>query len=1180
MADHNDPDADRHKSRDRGGNSAEPVIVLIGASAGGIHALQSFFGALPERTGAAYIVVVHLDPAHRSELASIIGSRTKIPVVQLGERQRLEADHVYVIPPDRELQMVDHEIISLEFREPRGQRSPIDLLFRSVAQQVGDGFAVVLSGAGSDGALGVRAVKEAGGIILVQEPNEAEYASMPRSAIATGVADFVLPARELAKRLIDLIHVKSNVPSAEIRQFDEEQLRRVLAHLRVRTGHDFSKYKRSTILRRIARRMQVVRADGLAEYYEVMRDNAEEAQALLSDLLISVTTFFRDGTAFQKLAQDVLPELFEDKAAEETVRVWIPGCATGEEAYSFAILLLEEASRHPIRQPMQVFGSDLDARALASAREGRFPLSIEADVSEERLRRFFAREGEHYRVRQEVRDLVLFAVHDLLKDPPFSHVDLISCRNVMIYLDRELQEQVCSTFHYALNPGRYLFLGASETADNPPGLFRTVDRGVRVYQSTAIPGDRPRLLPRLLGPVRAREQITHLGRTLSPTVALGEAAMHRRALEQVAPPSILVDETHRVVHLSENAGRFILPSGGPLSGDAVDLVRTELRFELRSALNRAFEQNQSTLSLPVLIRFNGAPHRVHLVVKPVQENATDPRSVVVMFIEGGAIDDTLVSSDRQVSDETVRRLTQELELTQARLRTVREESDAANEELRAANEELQSINEEYRSTSEELETSKEELQSINEELQTVNSELKLKLEAISRAHSDLQNLIAATDFGTLFLDTSLRIKRFTDRVTELFSVTQTDEGRPITDFAHQLQYDDLVKDARTVLVDLAPIRREVRSRGGRWYDMRVRPYRTMDDKIDGVVITFVDVSERHAVEETLRSSERQLLQQKHLIDLSSDPIFVWDFDGGILEWNRGSEELYGYTREEALGKNKERLLQTVVSDSSFAELKSKLLKDGNWSGILRQKTKAGQDLLVEARTELETFNGRRLVLESTRDVTAREAAERRLRLLLSELTHRVRNTLAVIQAIARHTVRNSKSMEDFIERFEGRLSALASAHTLLVGSDWKGADLAELARKQLAPHITDNPNRLRLEGDPVSLPAHLATPFGLVLHELATNAAKYGSLSVSSGTVNVAWTTSMRNNPHMLRLVWTEAGGPRVARRKASGFGHTLIENAIPGAHVEWEFQPSGLVCTIELALSEANGHGAEESQS
>jgi two-component system, chemotaxis family, CheB/CheR fusion protein len=357
--------------------------------------------------------------------------------------------------------------------------------------------------------------------------------------------------------------------------------------------------------------------------------------------------------------------------------------------------------------------------------------------------------------------------------------------------------------------------------------------------------------------------------------------MHRRAIEQVAPPSILVDEAHRVVHLSENAGRYLLPSGGPLSGDAVDLVRPELRFELRSALNRAFEQRESTLSLPMAVRFNGAPHRVHLQVKPVQENgAFGPRRAVIMFIEGEAVDENVGSLDRQATDDSVRRLRQELELTQARLRTVREESEAANEELRAAN---------------------EELQSVNEELQTVNSELKLKLEAISRAHGDLQNLVAATDIVTLFLDSGLRIKRFTDRVTELFSITQIDEGRPITDFANRLEYSDLMKDARSVRSDLAPIRREVQTHSGRWCDMRLRPYRTVDDKIDGIVITFVDISERHQVEEALRESERRLAQEKRLVDLSRDPIFVWDFDGGIVEWNRGSEELYGYSSEQAVG---------------------------------------------------------------------------------------------------------------------------------------------------------------------------------------------------------------------------------------------------------------------------------------
>src|SRR5262249_42577245 len=466
-----------------------------------------------------------------------------------------------------------------------------------------------------------------------------------------------------------------------------------------------------------------------------------------------------------------------------------------------------------------------------------------------------------------------------------------------------------------------------------------------------------------------------------------------------------------------------------------------------------------------------------------------------MFIEGDTIDEVGLSRDTQSNDETVRRLSEELELTQSRLRTVREESDAANEELRAANEELQSINEEYRSTSEELETSKEELQSINEELQTVNSELKLKLEAMSRAHSDLQNLMAATDFGTLFLDAQLRIKRFTDKVTELFSLTPSDEGRPVTDFSHQLDYPDLTKDAKAVLNDLAPVRREVKSRSGHWYDVRMRPYRTVDDKIDGVVITFVDVSERLRIEGALRHSEHKLLQLKSLVDLSRDPIFIWDFEGGIVEWNRGCEELYGYTRAEALGKTKEKLLATQVTNSSFDKLRETLLAQGSWSGELRQKTKGERELVVESRMGLEALDGRQLVMESTRDITDRKLWEQRQTLLLGELAHRVKNTLSVVQSIAHQTLRSSPSAEDFIEHFGGRLLALDTAHSLLIQSDWKGADLAALAQRQLEPYTSDNPGRLRIEGETVVLSADLATPFGLVLHELTTNAAKYGSLT-------------------------------------------------------------------------------------
>lgn len=1023
-----------------------PPLVLIGASAGGIRPLEQLFSSIPDNTGASFIVVVHLDPQRRSELSNIIATRTRMAVAQVTQHEKLEPNRVYVIPPDRRLQIIDHELSALEFEEPRGQRSPIDGLFRSVAERVGDGFAVILSGAGSDGTIGIRAVKETGGIILVQDPTEAEYASMPRSAIGTGVVDFVLPVKQLAARLTDLIAVKrSGKDFAGGDVVDEDLLRRVLAHVRVRTGHDFSKYKRSTVLRRIARRMQVSRTETLREYYDTMRESPDEAQALLGDLLISVTTFFRDVEAFEALRTVVLPDLFRQDEAD-SVRVWVPGCATGEEAYSIAMLLIEEASRHELRPPMQIFGSDLDARGLAIAREGRYPTSIETDVSEERLKRFFVREGDGYRVRQEVRDIVLFAVHDLLKDPPFSHVDLISCRNVLIYLDRDLQEQVCSTFSYALRPGGYLMLGGSEGADSPPGLFRLLDRNARIYQSTTLPGEKPRALPSLLGPVRFREQSIQPGRVLTPTTALSEAAVHRRAIERVAPPSILVDETHRVLHMSDNAGRFVQPSGGPLSGDVVDLVRPELRFELRSALNRLYEQNSATLSLPIMVRFNGNPHRVHLLVRPADNAEVSAlRQAVIMFIEGEEVTDPVAVTEGQASSETVRRLTQELELTQSRLRTVREESDAANEELRAANEELQSINEEYRSTSEELETSKEELQSINEELQTVNSELKLKLETISRAHSDLQNLMAATDFGTLFLDSQLRIKRFTNRVTELFSITPADEGRPITDFAHQLDYQDLTSDARALLANLAPVQREVQSRAGRWYDVRMRPYRTVDDKIDGVVITFVDVS-------------------------------------------------------------------------------------------------------------------------------AQKQAAERMDLMVGELQHRTRNLLAMVQSIASQTIEHSVSLEVFRQTFVDRLAALSRVQSLLSQTDMGGISFGALVRLEL--EALGARNGVSVEGPEVILPLSTIQTLALALHELATNARKYGALASETGKLSIRWELKIDEEGKRAILIrWSEDGTLETSGKPANpdgGYGRILIEKALPYTlHAKTSFELGGgkLRCTIEVPI-------------
>ncbi len=1018
--------------------------VGIGASAGGLKALQSFIQEIPPDTGAAFVVIVHLEPTHTSELAEILGRKARIPVEQVSKKVRLEPNKIYVIPPNRRLLISDHEIATFAFDEPRGRRSPIDQFFRSLADQHGDGFAVVLTGAGSDGAVGAKAIKEAGGLILVQDPQEAEYPSMPRSAIATGLADVVLPVTELAQQLVELIKTKAYIPDEDLAPKEEETLQRILAYLRSRTGHDFLRYKRSTIYRRLARRMQVRKIGTLSEYLAFTKRKPEEVQNLFHDLLISVTTFFRDPAFFEALATKVISKLCELDVTTGPVRVWVPGCASGEEAYSIAILFAEEAAKRDMRAEVQVFASDIDGPALSIAREGRYPLAIEGDVGEERVRKYFTREADHLHIRREIRDMVLFATHSLLKDPPFSKLHLISCRNLLIYLEKDLQQQVLATFNYALRPGGYLFLGSSESADNPHGLFRTLDREARIYQSKG-PGGEARELPYITSAPAIGEGAI-LGQTAIPIVP--PSAAHHRALELIGPPSILVDANYEIVNMSEDAGRFIKPSGGQMRNDITELVRQELRFDLRAGLHLAFERGQPSLSLAIPVQFNGSPHRVFIQVKAVSLNKGKTRQAVIFFIEGDSLEEQEVEktqTDRdQASAEANRRLKEELELTRTRLRASREEFEAANEELRAANEELQSINEEYRSTAEELETSKEELQSINEELQTVNSELKIKLDNVSRTNNDLQNFMAATDVGTLFLDSNLYIKRFTPPITELFNIKPPDEGRSITDFTHRLDYADFVQDAKTVLKDFKIIEREIKG-GGRWYLTRLRPYRTAEDRTDGLVCTFVDVTARIKAEEALKTSEA------------------------------------------------------------------------------------------------------------------------RLRLLLGELSHRVKNTLAVVQSIARQSFAENVPRLEALETFSNRLRALASAHDLLVGSNWSGACLRELIQKQMSPHLPIDGRRIIVEGPILSLPPDVATPMALVLHELATNALKYGSLSLPDGTLRLNWALS--EDKSEFKFTWQESGGPVVKPPSHEGFGSFLIKNGLPDAKVDLRFPEEGLVCTMTMPV-------------
>jgi two-component system CheB/CheR fusion protein len=822
-------------------------VVGIGASAGGIEALREFFGALSPELGLAYVVIVHLAPDHESELAGILSRRTKMPVLEVTDQEiKLARNSVYVIPPDRKLELRDGSIRALPFKNHVGRRSAIDLFFHSLAENYGDGFAVVMSGGGSDGTVGAKAIKAAGGVVLVQDPREATHEAMPRAVVDTGIADVVLPVRELAQRLGELSQYKEKLaplippPMAEptIDEDGEMALKRIFELVRMRTGHDFSRYKRATILRRVGRRIQLNHQSSLDHYLALLRENADEVQLLFDDLLISVTSFFRDPQAWEVLRiQVVMPLVDRAAAGAGPIRVWVPGCATGEEAYTLAILFREEIARRDVHCELVIFGSDVDQGALATAREGLYSASIVADVSEQRLTRFFRAEAESYRISSEIRDCVVFAAHSVLRDPPFSKLHLISCRNLLIYLDRELQQQLQQVFRYGLRDDGYLFIGISETAD--PELYEPLDKQHRLFRALSRPAIPTMRLPQLPSTPHMPAVVERVrDRNFRPR--RGAAETHIDMLETFSPPSVLVDEKWNVEHLSESAGRYLQPRGGAPTQTVTDLVRLELVEELRSVLHRAIEMRQPALSAFVPVRFNGHAVLVAVLAQPRLGVEGRDTYVLVTFLEGGPVQGDEGSSTRsESSDAIVLNLRDKLRIAEQRLETMRQEHGLAYEDLRAANEELQSLNEEYRSTTEELETSKEELQSVNEELQTVNHELKIKLEEVSRASNDLENFMAATDIPMLFLDRSLAIKRYTAPLRQIFNIKPHDHGRPISDLTHNMDYSDLESDAGRVLTSLVPIERHVKTRDGEPRTVRIRPYRTTEDKIDGVVVTFV-----------------------------------------------------------------------------------------------------------------------------------------------------------------------------------------------------------------------------------------------------------------------------------------------------------------------------------------------------
>lgn len=861
------------------GDAAFPVVG-IGASAGGLRAFEAFFEALPDDPGMAFVLVQHLDPDHESELAALVQRHTGMPVTQVSDQATPEPDHVYVIPPGKSLRLREGKLHLTEPEQPHGQRAPIDLFFRSLADECGErAVCVILSGTGSDGALGLKSVKERGGLVMAQAPGDAEYDGMPQSALATDLVDLVAPAGELAEQLMayrrsaDRIALEASDDAP--REDGDEALQRVLGQLRTQTGHDFSAYKRSTIRRRLRRRMQVNQTAEVEAYLDHMRENEDEADALFKDFLISVTNFFRDSEAFGELEKTVIPQLFEEKGPGDQIRVWVPGCATGEEAYSIAILLHEEARRREAPPEFQVFASDLDADALAFARAGLYPDPIAADLSPERLEQFFTQEDDGYRVREEVRDTVLLAQHNLIKDPPFSKLDLISCRNLLIYLDRSVQGRVIKLFHYALRSEGYLFLGSSETAGDAKKLFRVVEGTHRIYRRQ--PGERAVPRTPLVAPATSADQDDPAAEADAAQQARSLGGVHRDLmLKRYAPPSVIVDGDYDIRYLFGGAGPYLQRSEGDPTHGVLQNVTEELRTELRPALFQAFRHNEATRSRALSIPLSdGTTRRVHLKVDPVRGEALGEDMALIVF-EPAALQGELPEGGDGQSYEAdlAEQLEDELRDTKHRLRTVIEQYETSNQELKVSNEELQSTNEELRSTTEELETSKEELQSTNEELHTVNSELEEKNQALQVTNSDLQNLMSATDIATLFLDRELCLKRSTPRATQLFRVTESDAGRPLSHVAHDVAVDDLEGLARQVLDRLEALEREVQSTDGLWFLMRVLPYRTLEGTIDGVVLTFVEITElkRYQQEITQRGQQQVAVAELGQYALRGTPL--------------------------------------------------------------------------------------------------------------------------------------------------------------------------------------------------------------------------------------------------------------------------------------------------------------------
>jgi two-component system CheB/CheR fusion protein len=1142
------------------------AIVGVGSSAGGLEPLRELFRDLPADIGMSFVVVSHLDPTQESHLGDLLSDAASLPIVQIKGPITVERNHVYVIAPDQDITIRNGVITPHKPSAPRGHRHPIDSFFRSLAEDAGErAVAIVLSGTGTDGTLGLRFIKAEGGLAIAQCPDTAGFDGMPRSAINTGVVDLVLAPGQMSDRLVGISRAtfKESPADAAASAASDKQLSDILALVRKKKSHDFSSYKEATLLRRINRRMGLHRIGRLSSYLERLKRDAQEVDALAADLTINVTGFFRDPDSWRLLDEKVIAPLVAERPDDATIRVWVPACSTGEEAYSIAMLVADRAEAAKKNLSLRIYATDVGHGILASARAGLYPSSIKSDIGAERVARYFDVEDDNYRINKSLRETITFAPQNILQDPPFTRLDLISCRNLLIYLKPEAQRQVLRLFHFALREGGHLFLGSAETVTGETDLFEVVSKSAHLHRRLG-PTRHDLVSFPLVGPGDVTRSVEPIVAALGKLPAERAGTLVEQALlTRYAPATALIDRHFRVHYLSGPTGDYLQPASGEPSHNLIAMARGGLEVALRRAVSAAVETHQETTG-EARVRRSDKSHLVRLVVTPLRPERHGADRLLVSFFDREVTPNPVPSEvhEMHISEGEVQA---ELARTREDLRLTIEQMEASSEELRASNEEIRSINEEQRASNEELETSKEELQSLNEELNTVNMQLKAKVTELESRTDDLNNLLNSTDIATLFLDRNLCIRWFTPTMKALLALRPADIGRPVEHFAPRFRGGDLVADARRVLATLQPAEGEADADDGRWYIRRVIPYRSGADRIEGVVVTFSEITERKQIEQEVQSARTYA---ESIVDTVRDPLLVLTHEFIVQSVNGSFITSFQVARSDTVGKPIFEIGNRQWDIPKFRHLLATILpekKQVRDFEVEHDFERIGRRIMCVNARQLDHVQ---LILVSIEDITERKQFEQRREMITHELNHRVKNTLSVVQALARVTMRG-KIDGAVIEAFEYRLAALAKSHELLVSNEWRGASLESVARGQLAIYLADG--RISLTGPAVILPPEIATPLGLTLHELATNASKYGALKVPDGKVSLNWEIQEADAPRLLKLVWTETGGPKVTKPTTTGSGSNLIEHSIGGAEVTREFTTHGLKCSIIVPL---NGSG------